>query len=175
MGTCRNSDLGDRVTVQRATGPCIVAMCMAFDKFKNFPGKALNFVADGYSAYPLAKQQFELEANKEFTLTQVIGLTNEDPVSEEFRWVKQVVERLNRTFKTSYRGTCGYGSDEGALYGFSLWVAYYNFLRPHPYNYWRPLSELKQLDNVDNMPAKWQILISLGQQTILHMQESNSS
>ncbi|MBM6820675.1 hypothetical protein H6A19_15265, partial [Clostridium saudiense] len=36
-----------------------------------------------YSAYPLAKQQFELEENKEFNLTQVIGLTNEDPVSEE--------------------------------------------------------------------------------------------
>ena len=147
----------------------------AFDKFKEFPGKALNFVADGYSAYPLAKQQFELEENKEFNLTQVIGLTNEDPVSEEFRWVKQVVERLNRTFKSSYRVTCGYGSDEGALYGFSLWVAYYNFLRPHPYNYHRPLNELDALNIADNMPAKWQILISLGQQTILHMQESKTS
>ena len=52
---------------------------------------SLNFVAYSYSAYPLAKQQFELEENKEFNLTQVIGLTNEDPVSEEFRWVKQVV------------------------------------------------------------------------------------
>ena len=175
MDACKKSILGYQVSDTRATGPCILAMRMAFDKFKKFPGKALNFVADGYSAYPLAKQQFELEENKEFNLTQVIGLTNEDLVSEEFRWVKQVVERLNRTFKSSYRVTCGYGSDEGALYGFSLWVAYYNFLRPHPYNYHRPLNELDALNIADNMPAKWQILINLGQQTILNMQESKTS
>ena len=132
-------------------------------------------VADGYSAYPLARQQFELEDNKIFDITQVIGLTNDDPVSTEYRWVKQIVERLNRTFKSSYRVTCGYGSDEGASYGFSLWVAYYNFLRPHPYNYWKPLNELSDLDGIDNMPAKWQILISLGQQAILNIQDSNVS
>ena len=85
MDACKKSILGYQVSDTRATGPCILAMRMAFDKFKKFPGKALNFVADGYSAYPLAKQQFELEENKEFNLTQVIGLTNEDPVSEEFR------------------------------------------------------------------------------------------
>ena len=50
-----------------------------------------------------------------------------------------------------------------------------NFLRPHPYNYWRPLNELDELNSVENMPAKWQILIALGQQTILHMQESQTS
>ena len=150
-------------------------MRMAFDKFKNFPNKTLKFIADGYSAYPLAKQQFELEEEKIFDLTQVIGLTNDDPVSTEFRWVKQVVERLNRTFKSSYRVTCGYSSDDGALYGFSLWTAYYNFLRPHPYNYWKPLNELKEFEFAENMPAKWQILISLGQQTILQMQESDAS
>lgn len=113
--------------------------------------------------------------NKLFNLTQVIGLSNDDPVSEEFRWVKQVIERLNRTFKSSYRVTCGYGSDEGATYGFSLLVAYYNFLRPHPYNYWHPLNEIDVIKNADNMPAKWPILISLGQQTILNIQECKTS
>jgi transposase-like protein/ribosomal protein S27E len=175
MDACKKSILGYQVSDTRAVGPCILAMRMAFDKFKAFPGKALKFIADGYSAYPLAKQQFELEENKIFDLTQVIGLTNDDAVSAEYRWVKQVIERLNRTFKSSYRVTCGYGSDDGALYGVSLWVAYYNFLRPHPYNYWRPLNELDALKHADNMPAKWQLLISLGQQTILHMQEQSGS
>ena len=55
-------------------------MRMAFDKFKKSPEKALNLVAYGYSAYQLAKQQFELEENKEFNLTQLIRLTNEDKV-----------------------------------------------------------------------------------------------
>lgn len=175
MDACKKSILGYQVSDTRDVGPCILAMRMAFDKFKSFPGKALKFIADGYTAYPLARQQFELKENKLFDLTQVIGLTNDDAVSKEHRWIKQVVERLNRTFKSSYRVTCGYGSEDGAYYGVSLWVAYYNFLRPHPYNYWRPLNELKELDNADNMPAKWQILISLGQQAILNMQENHYS
>jgi len=68
-------------------------------------------------------------------------------------------------------GTCGYGCENGALYGVSLWVAYYNFLRPHPYNYWKPLNELDAFKDAGNMPAKWQILIYLGQKTILNMQQ----
>jgi hypothetical protein len=111
----------------------------------------------------LAAQYCRTEKGWDFDVTQVIGLTNDDAVSTEFRWVKQVVERLNRTFKSSYRITNGYNSDEGALYGVSLWVAYYNFLRPHPHNYWRPLNEIEEFSKVGNMPAKWTILIKLGQ------------
>lgn len=175
MDACKKSILGYQVSDTRAVGPCILAMRMAFEKFKEFPNKALKFIADGYSAYPLASQQCNINNGWDFDVTQVIGLTNDDAVSTEFRWVKQVVERLNRTFKSSYRVTCGYGSENGALYGVSLWVAYYNFLRPHPYNYWKPLNEIDILSNADNMPAKWQLLIYLGQQTILNMQKDNVS
>ena len=174
MDACKKSIIGYQVSDTRATGPCILAMRMAFDKFKEFPSNALKFVADGYTAYPLAKQQFEIQEDKIFDLVQVIGLTNNDAVSAEHRWFKQVVERLNRTFKASYRVTCGYGSDDVALYGVSLLVAYYNFLRPHPYNYWSPLNELKEFENVGNMPAKCQILLSLGQQTIVHIQDNET-
>lgn len=175
MDACKKSILGYQVSDNRAVGPCILAMRMAFEKFEKFPGNLLKFIADGYSAYPLAKQQFEIEEDKIFDITQVIGLTNDDPVSTEYRWVKQVVERLNRTFKSSYRVTCGYGTEDGALYGVTLWVAYYNFLRPHPYTKWRPLNEINELSQASNMPAKWQLLISLGQQTILNMQQKNIS
>ena len=82
-------------------------MRMAFDKFKEFPGKALKFIADGYSAYPLAAQQFKIEKDWDVFITQVIGLTNDDEVSKEYRPFKQLIERLNRTFKESYRITCG--------------------------------------------------------------------
>ena len=165
----KKSIIGYRVSDTRSTGPYILAMRMAFDKFKTFPGKALKFVADGYTAYPLATQQFNIQEDKEFNLIQVIGLTNDDAVSTEFRWVKQVVERMNRTFKSSYRNTNGYNSDDGALYGVSLWVAYYNFLRPHPYTYWKPLNQLDEFSTADNMPTKWQCLIKLGQQRIYQM------
>ena len=85
MDACKKSILGYQVSDTRSVGPCILAMRMAFDKFKEFPGKALKFIADGYTAYPLAKQQFELEENKVFDLTQVIGLTNDNPISAEYR------------------------------------------------------------------------------------------
>lgn len=175
MDACKKSILGYQVSDTRSVGPCILSMRMAFEKFKTFPNRALRFIADGYSAYPLAAQQCKQEMNWDFDVTQVIGLTNDDAVSKEFRWVKQVVERLNRTFKSSYRVTCGYGTEDGALYGVSLWVAYYNFLRPHPYTYWKPLNHLDILQKADNMPGKWQLLLYLGQQTILKMQQEQSA
>lgn len=100
----KKSILGYRASDSRDVGPCILAMRMAFDKFKVFPGKALKFIADGYTAYLLARQQFALHG-KEFDVTQVVGLTNDDPVSKEYRWLKQIIERLNRTFKFSYKVT----------------------------------------------------------------------
>jgi len=175
MDACKKSILGYQVSDTRSVGPCILAMRMAFEKFKTFPNKALRFIADGYSAYPLAAQQCKYEMGWDFDVTQVIGLSNDDAVSKEFRWVKQVVERLNRTFKSSYRVTCGYGTEDGALYDVSLWVAYYNFLRPHPYTYWKPLNHLDILEKADNMPGKWQLLLYLGQQTILKMQQEQSA
>ena len=66
----------------------------------------------------------------------------------------------------------GYGSEEGSSTHLVLFVAYYNFLRPHSYNYWRPLNSTPELDNAPNMPAKWQVLIMLSQQIILSKQKN---
>jgi len=169
MDAIKKSILGYRSSDSRDVGPCILAMRMAFDKFKTFPGKALKFVADGFPAYLLARQQFALN-KMDFDVTQVIGLTNDDEISSEYRWLKQIIERLNRTFKFSYKITNGYGSDDGASTHLVLFVAYYNFLRPHPYTYWKPLNEVKELEKAELMPAKWQILIELSQQIILSKQ-----
>ena len=144
-------------------------MRMAFAKFEKFPVKALKFVSDGYTAYLLARQQFALHG-MDFDLTQVIGLTNDDPVSTEFRWLKQIIERLNRTFKLSYRITNGYGSEEGANTHVVLFVAFYNFLRPHKHFCGHVLNHVPELDNCPNMPAKWVTLIELSQQIILSKQ-----
>lgn len=149
-------------------------MRMTFEKFKTFPSKALKFVADGDSAYPLAVAQFKEEADMDVTITQVIGLSIDDAVSTEYRWLKQIVEQLNPAFKSTYRNTNDYNSDDEALYGVSLRVAYYNFLRPHPYTYWKPLNELKEFDVAENMLTKWQILIKLGQEKIYQMQQASA-
>ena len=171
MDALKKSILGYQVSNTRSIGPCILAMRMAFDKFKEFPGLALKFVSDGYSVYNLAKQQFALK-DKDFNLIQVIGLTNDDPVSKEYRWLKQIIERLNRTFKFSYKVTNGYGSGEGSDSHVALFVAYYNFLRPHSYAYWGPLNSIPELEKIPNMSGKWQKLIELSQRHILENQAS---
>ena len=106
----------------------------------------------------------------DFNVTQVIGLSNDDEVSKEFRWLKQIIERLNRTFKFSYKVSNGYGSDDGANTHLVLFVAYYNFLRPHTYTHWKPLNIVPELESVELMPAKWQTLILLSQKLILSKQ-----
>ena len=176
MDAAKRSIIGYQVSDNRGVGPCILAMRMAFRHFKELP-KSFRFIADGYSAYPLATQQFFREFGDafKFDITQVIGLTNDDAVSKEFRPFKQMVERLNRTYKASYRSTNGFDNIEGAGYDLALWVAYYNFLRPHKHAGNKVLNEVDLLKGVDNMPGKWQLLIFLGQQTILNLQNETTN
>jgi transposase-like protein len=168
--------IGYQVSDTRGVGPCIMAMRMAFQHLKELP-ENFRFIADGYSAYPLAAQQFfhEFGEKFKFEVTQVIGLTNDDAVSKEFRPYKQMIERLNRTYKASYRPTNGFDNYDGANYDLALWVAYYNFLRPHKFLRGKTPVEDDIIKNGDNMPAKWQLMIFLGQQTILKIQQEKSA
>ena len=135
MNATTRAIIGYQVSDNRGVGPCIMAMRMAFQHLEKLP-KDFKFIADGYSAYPLAAQQFYVQFKEKFkfNITQVIGLTNDDEVSKEFRPYKQMIERLNRTYKASYRPTNGFDNYDGANYDLALWVAYYNFLRPHKHN-----------------------------------------
>ena len=175
MDAAKRAIIGYQISDNRGVGPCILAMRMAFKHLKELP-KDFRFIADGYSAYPLAAQQFyrESEGRINFDITQVIGLTNDDAVSKEYRPLKQMIERLNRTYKQSYRPTNGFSNINGANYDLALWVAYYNFLRPHKEFKYKPPVQISDLDMAGNMPGKWQLLIAMGQQTILRMQQNCS-
>ena len=176
MNAATRSILGYQVSDNRGVGPCILAMRMAFHGLSKLT-KNFKFVADGYSAYPLAAMEFAKKFGKDFsfTVTQVLGLTNDDAVSKEYRPFKQMIERLNRTYKASYRSTNGFDNIDGANYDLALWVAYYNFLRPHKHAGYKVLNEVDTLQGADNMPGKWQLLIFLGQQTILNMQKNSTA
>jgi transposase-like protein len=176
MDAASRSIIGYQVSDNRGVGPCILAMRMAFRNLKELP-KNFKFIADGYSAYPLAAQQFfhEFGDKFKFDITQVIGLTNDDEVSKQFRPYKQMIERLNRTYKASYRPTNGFDSINGANYDLALWVAYYNFLRPHKHAEYKALNNVELLEGAGNMPGKWQLLIFLGQQTILNLQKGEAA
>lgn len=121
MDASRRSITGYQVSDNRGVGPCILAMRMAFRHLTGLP-KNFRFIADGYSAYPLAAQQFFHEFGKKFKfeITQIIGPTNDDEVSKEFRPFKQMIERLNRTYKASYRPTNGFDNIDGSNYDLAL-------------------------------------------------------
>ena len=141
MNAASRSIIGYQISDNRGVGPCILAMRMAFRGLAKLP-ENFKFIADGYSAYPLAAMEFVKKLGNDFTfkITQVIGLTNDDAVSKEHRPYKQMIERLNRTYKASYRHTNGFDHIDGANYDLALWVAYYNFLRPHKHKNYKVLN-----------------------------------
>jgi transposase-like protein/transcription elongation factor Elf1 len=171
MDVCSRSILAYKLSKSRATGACIMAMRSAFDKYKTFPQNIIKFISDGYPAYKLAHSEFKEKDNKEFILHQVIGLTNEDDeVAKEFRWMKQMIERLNRTFKYHYRTTTGYMTLEGGDMNLVLFVTYYNFLRPESHVNTRTLNSIEELESIQLMPNKWLKLLELSQNKILELQ-----
>ncbi|MEB6551540.1 transposase, partial [Heyndrickxia sporothermodurans] len=85
------------------TASAIQAINDVLLKMEEIP-ENLTFVVDGNPIYLLA-QHFFAQNDISFDVKQVIGLTNEDPISTEYRPLKQIIERLNRTFKGNYRST----------------------------------------------------------------------
>ena len=155
MDAAKRAIIGYQISDNRGVGPCILAMRMAFRHLKELP-KDFRFIADGYSAYPLDAQQFcrESEGKINFDTTQVIGLTNDDAVSTEFRPLKKMIERLNRTYKQSYRPTNGFSNIDGANYDRALWATYYNFLRTRKEFKYKPHVQDSGLAMAGNMPGK---------------------
>jgi transposase-like protein len=152
------------VSPNRDTISAIRAIDEVLLKMEDIP-ENLTFVVDGNPIYLLA-QHFFAQNGISFDIKQVIGLTNEDPVSTEFRPLKQIIERLNRTFKGNYRSTHGFGSEKGSVSFVTLFVAYFNFLRPHASLEGKVPVTNPELLGLPTMPARWTKLIELAQQWI---------
>ena len=137
----------------------IKAIYSTLSKFSKLPQKLL-LIFDGNPIYVLA-QHFFAQHGIYFDVKQVIGLTNKDEVSKEYRWLKQIIERLNRTFKGVYEGKNGFNSYERANEFMALFAAFFNFLRRHSsLNYNVPVKIPEVLDMPD-MPSKWLKLLKL--------------
>ena len=146
-----------RIYMKRDTFSAIDSFYSALRKFKQVP-EDLEFVVDGNPIYRAAQQYFHLKRIF-FKVTQVIGLTNDDPVSRKYRPAKQIIERLNRTFKYSYAVKNGFNTLESANDFMCLFTTYFNFLRNHTALGHRPPVELDCLKKTHNMPSKWNILL----------------
>ena len=92
---------------------------------------------------------------------KVIGLSNDDPESEAYRPLKQLIERLNRTYKFHTRARCGFKNLNGAIVLTTLFVTYYNFLRPHQSLRNQTPIPVDELKFVSTLQGKWVQLLKM--------------
>jgi putative transposase len=118
-------------------------------------------VVDGLPSYDNATMAYNEDLERPaIDRKTVIGLENLNAESKEFRPFKQMIERLNRTYKFHTRPRAGFKSFAGAVNLTTLFVAYYNFLRPHSsLEKSHPPVELDCLKGVENFPKQWEILL----------------
>ncbi len=162
--------LANRISPNRDTLSAIKAMDDVLSRLKEIPDD-LSFVVDGNPIYVLAQHYFA-QHGIHFDVNQVIGLTNEDPVSKEYRPFKQIIERLNRTYKRSYRTTFGFKSPDGSIAFTTLFTAYFNFLRPHSSLEKSVPVALPELSNLPNMPVRWATLLKMAEDYLVDLQQT---
>jgi len=143
----------------RDTLPAVIAMQEAIRTAS--PGQEITLVTDGNPSYPAGIHFINQNYEPNLTHKKVVGLQNLDKESEEFRPFKELIERLNRTYKFHTRAACDFNSVNGAIALTTLFVTYYNFLRPHislNYSVSIPLAPLK---GIDTLQGKWAKIIKL--------------
>jgi len=121
-----------------------------------------DLVTDGNPSYDAAVMAYnDLINNNDSKLTKrtVIGLKNLDDQSKEYRSFKQLVERLNRTYKYHTRPRAGFKTFDGAVSLTTLFVAFYNFMRPHSSLENATPVSLDALKGHSLLPDKWVALI----------------
>ena len=127
-------------------------------------GQALRFITDGNPAYQAGVHFLNAHrtaAQPSHTLRQVIGLENLDAVSKEFRPFKQLIERLNRTYKYHVRPAGGFATRNGAVALTTLFVTHYNFLRPHLALGYRVPVPLPELSSLTTLQGQWNKILAL--------------
>lgn len=126
--------------------------------------QALHFVTDANPSYGAALHFLNARRQKDqpaHSLTQVLGLQNLDEVSAQYRPFKQIIERLNRTYKYHVRSACGFATRNGAVAVTTLFVTYYNFLRPHMSLQFRPPIQLPDFNDIATLQGRWNKILQL--------------
>lgn len=146
-----------RVFEKRDSLSSIKAAYSTLSKYETLP-ESLKVISDGNPIYNVAVQYWT-QNGLPFQLYQVIGLTNLDETSKEYRSQKQIIERFNRTLKDYYKPKGGFTSIDNANNYMVLFATFNNFLRVNKALDWKTPVELPELQNISNMPNKWLELI----------------
>lgn len=160
IDTTTKAICGFNVSDSRGTKETLAFLYNALGRPEENKDKTFAVITDGNPSYDAAVLAYNQESkNKAITKFKVIGLENLDEESKEYRPFKQMVERLNRTYKFHTRPRTGFKSLEGAVALTVLFVAFYNFMRPHSALKHNVPVKLDCLDGIDNYPDMWIKLI----------------
>jgi transposase-like protein len=138
----------------RDTLPATVAMNEALRTAPD--DQDLTLITDGNPSYASGIHYLN-ESREKYKIVhkKVIGLQNLDSESTEFRPFKQLIERLNRTYKFHTQAAAGFASKAGAIALTTLFVTYYNFFRPHAsLGYESPIPR-EDLIAIPTLQGKW--------------------
>ena len=74
---------------------------------------------------------------------------------------RQIIERLNRTYKYHLKPGTGYSTFNTAFAHLSLFVTHYNYLRLHSSLGYNTPIHVPELDKVSNIQGRWTKIISM--------------
>ncbi len=125
--------------------------------------KRITLITDGNPSYQAGLNYLKTNSDTQLkvTLRNVIGLQNIDKESTYFRPYKEMIERLNRTYKYHVKPGTGYATFNTAFAHLVLFVTHYNYLRPHmALNYSVPI-DMQKISSLPNIQNQWMKIISL--------------
>ena len=151
---------GYNISGTRGTAPCLALLYNTYGKPEDNPGTQYQYVADGLPSYDAATMAYNKDLKEDKIIRhKVVGLANVDKESTEFRRFKQIVERLNRTYKYHTRPRAGFKTFDGAVCLTVLFVAFYNFMRSHSSLNGDVPVQLECLKGIEMYPQMWTTLL----------------
>ena len=156
----RRAICGYNLSDTRGTEPALSLLNSCYGLPENPKCTSGEIVTDGLPSYDSAVVAYNTAAikssgNEVLAKRTVIGLQNVNAESEEYRLYKQLIERLNRTYKYHTRPRAGFKSFDGAVALTTLFIAFYNFMRPHGSLKQQPPIRLDCLQKHTLYPAMW--------------------
>ena len=156
----RRAICGYNLSNTRGAQPALALLHSAYGAPQNPKCDNAEIVTDGLPSYNSALVAYNTEAQKHhnhdlLTKRTVIGLQNLDNETEEFRPFKQLIERLNRTYKFHTRPRAGFKNFDGVVALTTLFVAFYNHMRPHGHLKGNVPVPLKCLQGETLYPKMW--------------------
>jgi transposase-like protein len=169
IGTSTRAIWAWNVSDDRGEMPAIAVINQALDSRDPEVAGTFVLVGDGNGSYDAAVNAINTDADgmplpagqRKVERRTVIGLRNDDEESRQFRPFKQLIERLNRTYRYHTRSRSGHKNLNAAMALTTLFVAHYNFLRPHGALRGRTPLHLPELDGIGTIQGKWLKLLQL--------------